>query len=144
LLNCFRLTLDLQAFGGPDFVVQGSRNTGTMKTDAAAVYAQDTYNLTHVLRVTLGGRYSWERKAVDDQTEFDLIRPYSPSNPMLTPIHIDHKIFQAFTPKVGVEADVAPSTMRSSGLVAGSLFGSPAIGFLQPPRTYGVTLGYHF
>ena len=36
------------------------------------------------------------------------------------------------------------SIVKASGQVATSLLGSPVVGFVQPPRTYGLTIGYRY
>ena len=125
--------LNLQAVGGPDLFVQGFFGGGRLKTDAAAAYAQDTYSLTDRLRLTLGGRYSWERKAVDDQSDFDFNRPYAPDNVPLTPHHIDHHTFKAFTPKVGIDFDVAPHTLVYASFSRGFKSGTYNLGAAGPP-----------
>jgi iron complex outermembrane recepter protein len=125
--------INLIYFGGPDFVTQGYEGSGTLKTDAAAVYAQDTYNLTDALHLTLGGRYSWERKAIDDALQFDLTRPYSPGNPNLSPRHIDHRTWGDFTPKVGIDMDIAPQTIAYASFSKGFKSGTYNIGAAAPP-----------
>jgi len=54
---------NLRAVGGPDLLTQGFYAGGILKTDAAAIYGQDNYSLTEQLRLTVGGRYSWEKKS---------------------------------------------------------------------------------
>jgi len=38
--------------------------------------------------------------------------------------------------------NIADKTVKSAGQVATSLLEYPVVGFVQSPRTYGVTLGY--
>jgi iron complex outermembrane receptor protein len=125
--------LNLQAVGGPNLFVQGFYAGGRLKTDAAAAYAQDTYSLTDTLRLTVGGRYSWERKGVDDQSDFDFARPYSPTNTPLTPRHIDHKTFKSFTPKIGIDFDLAPRTLVYGSFSKGFKSGTYNLGSGGPP-----------
>ena len=40
--------------------------------------------------------------------------------------------------------NIGDKTIRSSAQISSSIVGSPIVGFLQPPRTYGATLGYRF
>lgn len=116
--------LNLVAVGGPSFFVQGFYAGGSLKTDAAAAFAQDTYSITPHFRATLGGRYSWEKKRVADQTDFDFARPFDPDNLPLSPVHRDSKVFKSFTPKVGLEYDLASQTLVyvsfSKGFKAGT------------------------
>lgn len=125
--------LNLLAVGGPDFFVQGFYGGGHLKTDAAAFYAQDTYSVTDSLRLTLGGRYSWERKEVDDQSAFDFTTPYSPANLPLAPFHVASADFSKFTPKVGVDYDVAPRTLVYASYSQGFKSGTYNLGAAGPP-----------
>jgi iron complex outermembrane receptor protein len=126
--------LNLQAVGAPvPFFVQGFFAGGVMKTDAAAAYAQDTYSVADTVRVTLGGRYSWERKAVDDQSDFDFGTPYSPDNISPVPHHIDHKTFKSFTPKIGIDVDLAPRTLAYASFSKGFKSGTYNLGSGGPP-----------
>jgi iron complex outermembrane receptor protein len=125
--------LNLLAVGGPNFFVQGFYGGGRMKTDAAALYAQDTFSITEKLRFTLGGRFSWERKAVNDQSDFDFATPYTPGALPLTPHHIDSADFSKFTPKVGVEYDVAPQTLAYVSYSQGFKSGTYNLGAAGPP-----------
>ncbi len=124
--------LNLRAFGGPDFFVQGYFAGGRMKTDAAAIYAQDTYSISDALRVTLGGRYSWERKSIDDQSDFDVARPFSPTNVPLTPRHIDDTTFKSFTPKIGIDIDLAPRALAYASFSKGFKSGTYNLGSAGP------------
>lgn len=125
--------LNLQAVGGPPLFAQGFYAGGILKTDAVAGYAQDTYSLTSKLRLTLGGRYSWERKKVDDQSDFDFARLYDPSNVPLVPHHIDSHSFKSFTPKVGLDFDVAPRTLVYASFSRGFKSGTYNLGSAGPP-----------
>lgn len=125
--------LNLIALGGPDLLMQGFYSGGRLKTDAAAIYAQDTYSVTDRFRVTVGGRYSWERKKVNDQSDFDLGRPFSPDNVPLVPHHIDKATFKSFTPKIGIDYDIAPRTMVYASYSRGFKSGTYNLGGASPP-----------
>jgi iron complex outermembrane receptor protein len=125
--------LNLLAVGGPNFFVQGFFAGGRLKTDAAAAYAQDTYSLTDALRLTLGGRFSWERKGVNDQSDFSFAMPYSPTNVPLVPHHIDDKTFKSFTPKIGIDIDLAPRTLAYASFSKGFKSGTYNLGSGGPP-----------
>lgn len=125
--------LNLLTVGGPDLFAQGFFAGGRLKTDAAAAFAQDTYSLTDTLRLTLGGRYSWEKKKIDDQSDFDFARPYSPTNVPLTPRHVDDQIFRSFTPKIGVDFDLGPRTLLYASFSKGFKSGTYNLGSGGPP-----------
>ncbi|WP_176598173.1 MULTISPECIES: TonB-dependent receptor [Sphingobium] len=126
--------LSLLTVGGPDLFVQGFYAGGRLKTKAAAAFAQDSYSVTDALRITLGARYSWERKRVADQSDFDFDRLYDPANQPRVPVHHDSKTFKSFTPKIGIDFDLAPQTLVyasfSKGFKAGTFnlgSGGPAL-----------------
>ncbi len=119
--------------GQGNVFLQGFFGGGTIKTQAGAVYAQDTYSLTPALRLTLGARYSVEKKSVDDQSQFDLSRPFSFDNPVLTPHHVDDKTFSAFTPKIGIDYDLAQDVMVYASYSKGFKSGTYNLGGASPP-----------
>lgn len=115
---------NLRGVGGPDLFVQGFYSGGNLKTDAAAIFAQDSYSLTDALRLTIGARYSWEKKKVADQSDFNFDDIYDPAAGPRFPVHRDSQTFKSFTPKVGLDFDIARDTMiyasYSKGFKAGT------------------------
>jgi len=118
--------------GRGDTFLQGFFGGGRIKTKAGAIYAQDTYSVTPELRLTLGARYSIEKKSVDDQSQFDLARPFSLTNPILTPHHIDDKTFRSFTPKIGIDYNIAPDVMFYASFSKGFKSGTYNLGGVSP------------
>jgi iron complex outermembrane receptor protein len=131
--------------GGTNFLAQGYYAGGTLKTNAFAIFAQDTYSLTDGFRVTLGARYSVERKTVHDQADFDLARAYDPSNISLVPFFNDHKVFHSFTPKIGLEYDLTPTMLVyaswSKGFKAGTYNLGSSLPSLRPEKVDAYTAG---
>lgn len=104
--------LNLLLVGAPvDLFTQGAQLDGTANTRAFAVFAQDTFSITPRLRISLGARYSWERKSVDEQSGFDLATPWPPTLPNPAPHRIESKSFDSFDPKIGIEFDLAPDVL---------------------------------
>lgn len=66
----------------------------------AAIFGQATYSVTDALRLTVGGRYGFDKKTARGISLDDQITPYT----------FDHK-FKRFDYKGGVEYDVAPRIM---------------------------------
>ncbi|MBA4759009.1 TonB-dependent receptor [Sphingosinicella sp.] len=136
---------NLLAVGGPDLFVQGYFAGGRLKTEAAAAFAQDTFSLTDTLRLTLGARYSWERKRVADQSDFDFDRLYSPDNLPRFPVHEEAKSFNSFTPKVGLDFDLGPRTLIyasfSKGFKAGTFNLGAAGPALDPEKVDAYEIG---
>ena len=44
----------------------------------------------------------------------------------------------------GFVRNIGNETIRASGQVATTLLGSPVIGFVKPPRTYGLTIAFDY
>lgn len=68
-------------FGGPDVVLDALRYGGVLKTRSFAAFAQTTIDVTDALHVTLGARYTKDRKSRTDaffQFDFAAIGPYVP------------------------------------------------------------------
>jgi iron complex outermembrane receptor protein len=124
---------NLMAVGGPDLLMQGYFAGGRMKTKAAAIYGQDTYTVTDGLRLTVGARHSWERKTVHDQSDFDLARVYDPANVSLVPFHDDRKTFKSFTPKIGIDYDLAQDVLLYASYSKGFKAGTYNLGSATPP-----------
>jgi iron complex outermembrane receptor protein len=123
---------NLLALGGPDLFIQGFFAGGRLKTEAAALFAQDTYSLSDRLRITVGARYSWERKKVADQSDFDFDRIFSPDNQPRFPVHRDSKTFESVTPKVGIDFDIDPKTMVYASFSKGFKSGTFNLGSAGP------------
>ncbi len=128
----FIAPLNLLAVGGPDLFVQGFYAGGQLETEAAALFAQDTYSLTDRLRITLGARYSWEHKTVADQSDFDFDRVFSPDNEPRFPVHNDDQTFESFTPKIGIDYDLTPDTLLYASFSRGFKAGTYNLGSAGP------------
>lgn len=98
-----KIPLDSALVGLSGFV-QGYRAEGDFTTDALAGFGQVDYGLSDRLTLTLGARYSWERKKIDDLVQFDLFTPFPPELPP-NPIFVRSgtRSETAFTPKFGLE-----------------------------------------
>lgn len=130
------------------FVSQGYYAGSYIQTAADAAFAQVTQHLTQQLSVTVGGRYSTERKSVVDQQAIDLFTPVAnPIRPIFNPaagiecsaqvqslpICVPSKRWSAFTPKVGVEYQLSPATMVYASATKGFRSGIYSLGAVQAP-----------
>ncbi len=98
------IPFDGSIFGAPAGYLQGYAANGRTHTRAAAAFGQADIVLTDTLTFVLGGRYSWEKKSIDDYGQFDLSRAFSLSNPPIPYVtREDTTTNKAFTPKFGVE-----------------------------------------
>lgn len=61
----------------PNYLAQGSHSLATLLTQSFALYGQATYELTDALSVTVGGRYTSEKKHNhDNYLGFDVVTPF--------------------------------------------------------------------
>ena len=88
---------------------------GLVDQENYSVYAQVTYAVRHRLRLTAGGRYSWDRLNVPHAL---LTSPDANFNPVITPFFFD-KQWKKFDWKVGFEADVASHSMLYGNVQTG-------------------------
>jgi iron complex outermembrane receptor protein len=118
-----------------------SRQTG----DAAAFFAQGNYHVTPALRITAGGRYSWEKK------DFSLHPPgYNLAPPEFAPYVEADESFDDFSPKLGFDYKLAPDQMvyasYSKGFKAGGFNGRSntitGIGPYDPEEVTAYEVGY--
>lgn len=123
---------NLLGVGGPNLFVQGFFSGGRLRTQAAAIFAQDTFSITDALRVTLGARYSWEKKRVADQSDFNFDDLFDPANGPRFPVNRDSATFNSFTPKVGVDFDIADDVMLYASFSKGFKAGTFNLGSTGP------------
>jgi iron complex outermembrane recepter protein len=97
---------------------------GHMPINAYAAYAQGTYSFTPAFRVTLGGRFSDESRS---STGF-----FAGIPPVPEPID-EHKTWTAFTPKAGVEYDLAKDVLWYATATNGFKSGTFDVGQINPP-----------
>jgi iron complex outermembrane receptor protein len=127
--------LNLQIFGGPDFFAQGVNQAGDVTTKSIALYGRDSYDFTDRLTATLGGRYTYEKKNIFNQFGFDLVSPYSISNPIANSLpfpYYDEKTYNAFTPSAGLEYKFTPDVFGYATITEGYKSGGFNIGVYQP------------
>jgi len=73
-----------------------------VKTESWAVFAQGSYRIDDNLSLTLGGRYTWEKKDIDQYAGTFLLPDISPL-PGSPAIYEKSEKYRAFTPKFGIE-----------------------------------------
>lgn len=132
-------------FGAGDVLYNAYFAGGSMKTRSLAGYGQATFNLTDKLSITGGARYSWERKKIVSKFEFNLTDPYRTLegiDPLITP---GNKSWKSFTPKIGVEYQIDPSTMlyasATKGFKSGTFLFGPPQGPVKPETLWAYEAG---
>lgn len=122
-------------FGGSlDTLLQGYWAGGTLSTTASAIFGQGTYDFTSNFSVTLGVRYGYERKGINDGLQFDVARIYSPTNPLdLIATQQDSITENSFTPKIIFEYHPADQLMTYLSVSKGYKSGGFDNGAVAPP-----------
>lgn len=123
----------LFGFPPPYRVVQGYYGGGYIKTDALAGYGQASYEVVDKLRLTLGARYSSEKKTDHDVFAFDLASPVGPGEPAGAVTLDRSKRFKAFTPRVAVDYQVDPNALLYASWSRGFKSGTYNLAALQAP-----------
>src|SRR3546814_16528930 len=59
----------------------------SINTKAVAVFGQATYEIAEDLRLTLGARYSTEKKKALDNFPFDVVNPFDPNTSAALVLH---------------------------------------------------------
>lgn len=112
---------------------QGYFAGGRIRTDAIAVFGQATYEIVPRLRLTLGGRYSTEKKYDNDEFLFDVLTPYDPRVP-LNLIRLNRSVrFNAFTPRVAADFQASQNLLIYGSWSRGFKSGTYNLGGLQDP-----------
>jgi iron complex outermembrane recepter protein len=127
---------DLRLFGGPNLIQQGYLVAGQQTDKSAAPYIRLTYDITDKASLILGARYSFEKKAIHQTSEFDLTRPYSPSNPILPSPgfpNSESRNYHQTTPTATLDYKLTPDVFLFATYAEGFKSGGFNPGILQPP-----------
>jgi iron complex outermembrane recepter protein len=105
------------------------------KQQSTAVFGQATYPITDSVRVTLGGRYNWDKSTgtqtlgnvsnvIYANTGFGPVTPGSVLRvllpaPITTPAQTGSQSFQAFTYRVAIDADIGPRSLVYASVGSG-------------------------
>jgi iron complex outermembrane recepter protein len=99
------------------------KENGTLKIDAYAAYLQATYAIMPELRITAAGRYSSEKRTSTGLFTGLFVPPT---------ILNDARRWSSFTPKFGLEYDVAPGTLVYASYTKGFKSGTFNVGQNNP------------
>lgn len=125
----------------PNAFVRGYYGGGYIKTDALAAFGQASYEILDHLRLTLGARYSTEKKTNRDESAFDVSTPYDPGAPigetLATPPGaasiVRDKRFNSFTPKVALDYQATRDVLLYASWSKGFKSGAYSLGSFTPP-----------
>lgn len=116
------------------YLTQGLETVGPLDTKAAAAFGQLTYEVIDDLSLTLGARYSWEEKKVDNTLQIDFATPYDPNNPLVPLARLqDTTSFKDFTPRIGVDYKINRDMLLYASFSQGFKSGTYNLGLIQPP-----------
>ena len=117
----------------PGALTQGFYGGGYIKTDALAGFGQASYEIIDRLNITVGLRYSSEKKTNHDEFAFDFANPYSATNPPVRTVADRSRRFNSFTPKIGLDFQVTPDFLLYGSWSKGFKAGTYNLGVLAPP-----------
>ena len=117
----------------PGALTQGFYGGGFIKTKALAGFGQASYEIFDGFSLTLGARYSSEKKTNHDEFAFDFANPYDPVNPPVRTVADRSRRFNSFTPKIGLDYQVTPDVLIYGSWSKGFKAGTYNLGVLQPP-----------
>lgn len=126
------------------FASGGPQNDLNVITNSKAIFGQTTYSFTNALRLTLGGRYSWDKRHAYGVSQglvpiANIALPAVVYNLRLSDTRFDWK--------VGVEADVASHSMAYASVQTGYIGGgfnitsNAAATTFQPETLTAYTVG---
>ena len=128
--------LNLLLFGGPDLLQQGYIVGGTQSDRSTAPYLRLTYDITDQASVILGARYTHEKKDIDQTSQFDLSRPYSPGNPVI-PLpgfpNTDSRSYTQVSPSATLDYKLTPNVFLYASYTEGFKSGGFNFGIPQAP-----------
>jgi iron complex outermembrane receptor protein len=126
--------LNLRFIGGPDFLAQGIFSGGEVETHAFAAFAQFRWNFSNQVFAEVGARYSHEEKEIDEGGQFDFVRPYSPTNPIIFGATLQQsKTWKSFDPKLTVGYEPSDNLLLFATVSRGFKSGGFNVGALVPP-----------
>lgn len=128
------IPLDQALYFGPPGYVQGYYIEGRYGTDAYAVFGQADFEIVDGLSIVLGGRYSSEKKTLDEGLAFDTVTPFTGTvapGPLFT--KSGSKRWSDFTPRVGLEFKPADNIFLYATFSQGFKSGGFNFGGLQAP-----------
>lgn len=121
-------------FGGPNELKAGYFGGGRLRTKALAGFGQASLEIVPKLKLTLGARYSSERKDVVDQFRFDLINPYVAGSPVVPLLQVnDKETWRSFTPKLALDYLLSNNAHVYGSISNGFKSGTYNLGGVQPP-----------
>jgi iron complex outermembrane receptor protein len=121
-------------FPPPGTFVKGYLASGYIETDALAVFGQASYKIVDKLSLTLGARYSSEKKTDHDAFAFDVFTPYNGPYDFPATTTLDRsKRWPSFTPRVALDYEALPDVLLYTSWSRGFKSGTYNLGGLEPP-----------
>ncbi len=122
-----------QLSNNPTFA-QGVDYNGDLTTKAYAAFGQVDYEIIDHLTVSVGARYSHEKKAIDHRGVVDTVTPYNPAVPFVYRLfQTDDVSFNSFTPRLGIEYRVNRDILLYATYAKGFKSGGFSLNAFVPP-----------
>lgn len=120
---------------GSDILLMGPNLTGSLWTNAYAAFGEVQYELVPSVALTVGGRYSQEKKSVDEGSTAGIdTRPFTPTgSPLLRAFQKDSSTDHNFSPRVVIEYQPNDNVMAYAMYAKGFKSGGYSVGSVQPP-----------
>lgn len=128
------IPLDQALYFGPPGYVQGYYIEGNYGTNAYAMFGQADFEIVDGLSIVVGGRYSSEKKTLDEGLAFDTVTPFTgmiAPGPLFT--NSGSKRWSDFTPRVSLEFKPADNVFLYATFSQGFKSGGFNLGGLQAP-----------
>jgi iron complex outermembrane receptor protein len=121
--------------GGPLSLRDAFYSQGFQKTYGIAAYGQLGYEVLDGLKITVGGRYSTEKKKLHDTFQLDFSRPFMEGGPIIPtagfPRHLENR-FSRFTPTATIEYQATKDVFLYATYSQGFKSGGYTFGVLPP------------
>ncbi|WP_404479250.1 TonB-dependent receptor [Novosphingobium sp. BL-52-GroH] len=113
----------------PSINLFNNDQVGILETNSYAVFGQATYNITDALGITVGGRYTTEKKRLLFEATGTLPNRVPRNDAVAGPSTAK---FNSFTPKVSIDYKVAPDILIYASVQRGFKSGGYAVGAKTP------------
>jgi len=121
-------------FGGTGTMMEGFFGGGSIDTQASAAFGQVNYQINETWALSVGLRYSDEKKSAIDQFRFDVFTPEVPGAPVIPLVELTPSVsFNSITPRYALEYTPADNLLFFASVSKGFKAGGINLGGVQKP-----------
>jgi len=114
-------------------LIQFYETRGDLRTSAYAIFGEARFHFTPALTLTLGGRYSHEKKSVVESLQLDVVNPFDPDRFVPVATRPGTQTESRFDPKVTIDYKARENLFLYATFSRGFKSGGFNIGGLQDP-----------